>query len=200
MRTQTLGLPGRWATLAALEAAAVQLLNYRYPDEYFSTYARRVRSLGEPDLAAAAQKFIRPSEVIWVIVGDLAQVEKGVRELNLGEVDAARRRRPAGGNELNSGSLPQITTTARDTEKPSQAIRSCASAVSCGPCGCTCRCRACCPCSLREPLKSRTPPDPTPAPALTAAPCSPPAPTRPRSRGWRGILRRRAPSGSASCD
>jgi len=86
MRTQTLGLPGRWATLAALEAAAVQLLNYRYPDEYFATYARRVRNLGEPDLAAAAEKFIRPSEVIWVIVGDLAQVEKGVRELNLGEV------------------------------------------------------------------------------------------------------------------
>jgi zinc protease len=86
MRTQTLGLPGRWATLTALENAAVQLLNYRYPDEYFATYARRVRALGDADLAAAAKKFIRPSEVIWIIVGDLAQVEKGVRELNLGEV------------------------------------------------------------------------------------------------------------------
>ncbi len=86
MRTQTLGLPGRWATLNALENAAVQLLNYRYPDEYFATYARRVRALGEPDLAAAARKFIRPSEVTWIVVGDLAQVEKGVRELNLGEV------------------------------------------------------------------------------------------------------------------
>ena len=86
MRTQTLGLPGRWATLAALEAAAIQLLNYRYPDDYFSTYARRVRALGEPALDAAARKFIRPSEVIWLVVGDLAQIEKGVRELNLGEV------------------------------------------------------------------------------------------------------------------
>jgi zinc protease len=86
MRTQTLGLPGRWATLSALEAALVQLVNYRYPDDYFSTYARRVRSLGEADLAAAARKFIRPREAIWLIVGDLAQVEKGTRELNLGEV------------------------------------------------------------------------------------------------------------------
>jgi zinc protease len=86
MRTQTLGLPGRWATLQALENAAIQLLNYRYPDDYFSTYARRVRDLGEPQLAAAAKKFIRPSEVVWVVVGDLAQIEKGVRELNLGEV------------------------------------------------------------------------------------------------------------------
>ena len=86
MRTQTLGLPGRWATLQSLEAAAIQILNYGYPDDYFSTYARRVRALGEPQLAAAAKKFIRPPEVVWVIVGDLAQVEKGVRELNLGEV------------------------------------------------------------------------------------------------------------------
>jgi zinc protease len=86
MRTQTLGLPGRWATLAALEAAAIQLLNYRYPDDYFSTYARRIRALGEPALDAAAKKFIRPSEAIWIVVGDLALIEKGVRELNLGEV------------------------------------------------------------------------------------------------------------------
>jgi len=86
MRTQTLGLPGRWATLQALENAAIQLLNYRYPDDYFATYARRTRALGEAELAAAAKRFIRPSEVVWVIVGDLAQIEKGVRELNLGEV------------------------------------------------------------------------------------------------------------------
>ena len=45
MRMQTLGLPGRLATLAALEAAAVQLLNYRYPDDYFSTFAAQVAAL-----------------------------------------------------------------------------------------------------------------------------------------------------------
>jgi len=86
MRTQTLGLPGRWATLAALETAATQLLNYGYEDDYFSTYARRVRGLGEADLDAAAKKFIRPDDVVWVVVGDLARVEAGIRELNLGEV------------------------------------------------------------------------------------------------------------------
>jgi zinc protease len=86
MRTQTLGLPGRWATLAALEAAAIQLVNYRYPDDYFSTYARRVRTLSEADLAAAGRKFIQPDDIIWVVVGDLNRVEAGIRELNLGEV------------------------------------------------------------------------------------------------------------------
>jgi zinc protease len=86
MRTQTLGLPGRWATLAALESAALQILNYGYPDDYFSTYARRVRALTEADLAAAAAKVVKPQAVIWVIVGDLAQIESGVRALGLGEV------------------------------------------------------------------------------------------------------------------
>ena len=86
MRTQTLGLPGRWATLQSLEAAAIQILNYGYPDDYFSTYASRVRGLREAELDAAARKFIRPSQIVWVIVGDLSQIEKGVRELNLGTV------------------------------------------------------------------------------------------------------------------
>jgi zinc protease len=86
MRTQTLGLPGRWATLQALEAAAIQIVNYGYPDDYFSTYASRVRGLREGELDAAAKKFIRPSQIVWVIVGDLSQIEKGVRELNLGTV------------------------------------------------------------------------------------------------------------------
>ena len=86
MRTQTLGLPGRWATLQSLEAAALQIVNYGYPDDYFSTYARRVRGLREAELDAAATKFIHPSQIVWVIVGDLSQIEKGVRELNLGTV------------------------------------------------------------------------------------------------------------------
>jgi zinc protease len=99
MRTQTLGLPGRWATLAALENAATQIVNYKYPDDYFATYARRVRALGEPELAAAAKKFIRPPEVVWIVVGDLAQIEKGVRELNLGEVT----RLDADGRPIDAG-------------------------------------------------------------------------------------------------
>jgi zinc protease len=86
MRTQTLSLAGRFATLASLEGAATQLLNYKYADDYFSTYARRVRGLTEQSLASAASRFIHPDEVIWLIVGDLTQIEKGIRELNLGEV------------------------------------------------------------------------------------------------------------------
>src|SRR6185503_17262504 len=85
MRTQTLGLPGRFATLASLENAATQLINYRYADDYYPTYGKRVIKLADGELAAAARKFIRPSEVIWIVIGDVARVEPGIRELKLGE-------------------------------------------------------------------------------------------------------------------
>ena len=86
MRTQTLGLPGRWATLASLENAVMQIVNYKYPDDYFSTYAKRARALSEQNLADAAAKYIHPDRAVWLIVGDLTQIEAGVRQLNLGEV------------------------------------------------------------------------------------------------------------------
>ena len=86
VRAQTLGLPGRFATLASLENAAAQILNFKYPDDYFATYGQRVRTLTESSVAAAAKTFIRPDEVVWIVIGDLAQVERGIRELNLGEV------------------------------------------------------------------------------------------------------------------
>jgi zinc protease len=86
MRTQTLGLAGRFATLVSLENAVAQLVNYKYADDYYATYATRVRTLSDTALAGAAKKYIRPDDVIWVVIGDLAQVEKGIRELKLGDV------------------------------------------------------------------------------------------------------------------
>jgi zinc protease len=86
MRTQTLGLPGRWATLASLENAVLQIVNYKYPDDYFSTYAKRVRTLSEQNLADAAAKYIHPDRAVWLVIGDLAQIESGIRQLNLGKV------------------------------------------------------------------------------------------------------------------
>jgi zinc protease len=86
MRNMTLRLPGRFETLDDLENAALTQLNYGLPTDYWAHYAEHVRALSEPQLAAAARKFVRPEEVIWIVVGDLQKVEKGIRELNYGEV------------------------------------------------------------------------------------------------------------------
>ena len=86
MRNQTLGLPGRFDTLDALERAAIDIVSLGYPDDYYANYAKNVRALDEKALADAARVFIRPDEIVWLVVGDLGKVEAGIRELKLGEV------------------------------------------------------------------------------------------------------------------
>ncbi len=86
MRNMTLRLPGRFETLRALQIAAVDLVNYGYPAEYYYDYASNMRALTEADLAAAAAKYVNPEELFWLVIGDLEKVEAGVRELGYGEV------------------------------------------------------------------------------------------------------------------
>jgi zinc protease len=86
MRNMTLRLPARFETLDALEGAAVRMLNHGLPADYWSRYAADVRALTEAQLNGAARKFVRPGEIIWIVVGDLRKVEKGVRDLGYGEV------------------------------------------------------------------------------------------------------------------
>jgi zinc protease len=86
MRNMTLRLPARFETLDSLEGAAVRMINYGLPADYWARYATDVRGLTEAQLNDAAKRFVRPGEVIWIVVGDLRKVEKGVRELGFGEV------------------------------------------------------------------------------------------------------------------
>ena len=86
MRNQTMRLPGSFETLGSLQNAAIRLTNLGYPDDYFAKYAASVRALNEATLNTAAKTYVRPDEVIWVVIGDLKKVEAGIRELNLGEV------------------------------------------------------------------------------------------------------------------
>jgi zinc protease len=86
MRNMTSRLPGRFATLASLEGAAVTSLNTRLPDDYWSQYGARMRGLNEAQLAGAATKFVRPDETIWMVIGDVRKIEAGVRELGFGQV------------------------------------------------------------------------------------------------------------------
>ena len=37
-------------------------------------------------MAAAAKTIVHPDNLIWVIVGDRAKIEAGVKELGLGEI------------------------------------------------------------------------------------------------------------------
>jgi len=82
----TLTLPGNWETMDAVQGSLEQLVTFGLDDHYYETYAQRVRALTIPDAAGAAQEAIRPDHLVWVIVGDKAKIEAGIRELNFGEI------------------------------------------------------------------------------------------------------------------
>jgi zinc protease len=46
----------------------------------------KIRALKTSDLDAAAKQVVRPDKLIWIVVGDRAKIEAGIRELNLGEI------------------------------------------------------------------------------------------------------------------
>jgi zinc protease len=62
------------------------IVRYRLPDDYYQTYAEKIRQLKSGQLSAAAQKLLAPDRLVWVIVGDRSKIEPGIRELNLGEL------------------------------------------------------------------------------------------------------------------
>ncbi len=83
---KVLELPGSRETQAAVGRSIRTLLQGGLPDDYWDTYAAKVKSLTTADLKDAAHTLIDPDHLIWVIVGDRAKIEKSIRELNLGEV------------------------------------------------------------------------------------------------------------------
>jgi zinc protease len=84
--SETLKLPGSRETLDDLETSIDDQVQYNLPDDYYETYGGKVRALTVPDVTAAAKTIVHPDNVIWVIVGDRAKIEPGIRELNMGEV------------------------------------------------------------------------------------------------------------------
>jgi len=83
---QTLELPGSWETINAVSGYINQIVRFGLPDDYFDTYAAKVRSLSQEDISAVAKKVIHPDRLIWVVVGDRSKIEVGIRELGFGEI------------------------------------------------------------------------------------------------------------------
>jgi zinc protease len=79
-------LAGRWETSAAVAGALGEIVTFGLPDDYYVTYSDRVRQASEAQVNAAARKFVDPSRLAWVVIGDRAKIEAGLKELNLGEI------------------------------------------------------------------------------------------------------------------
>jgi zinc protease len=82
----TLTLPGEWETMAAVDASVRSILTFGLDDRYYDTYPAKVRAVTADQIPSIATKVIHPGQLVWLIVGDRAKIEAGIRELNLGEM------------------------------------------------------------------------------------------------------------------
>jgi zinc protease len=84
--SETLSLPGSRETQSEVGDSINDLVQFGLPDDYYETMAAKIRALTPADVAAAAKIIDHPDNLIWVVVGDRAKIEAGVKELNLGEI------------------------------------------------------------------------------------------------------------------
>lgn len=82
----TLQLPGRWETDDAVASSIGEIVTFGLPDDYFTTYPARVRSLSVDEVEKAAKQVMHPEQLVWVVVGDRSKIESSIRELKWGEV------------------------------------------------------------------------------------------------------------------
>ncbi len=82
----SLRLPGQWETNNSVGNSVENIVRFKLADDYYDKYAQAVRSLSTSEVGTAAQKLLHADNIIWVIVGDKAKIESGIRELNYGEV------------------------------------------------------------------------------------------------------------------
>jgi zinc protease len=83
---EILELPGSRETIRSVVNAISDQLEYHFPDDYYQTFVKKVDALRTADVNDAAKSLIEPQHMIWVIVGDKAKIETGIRELNIGEI------------------------------------------------------------------------------------------------------------------
>ncbi|MBX5494368.1 MAG: insulinase family protein, partial [Bryobacteraceae bacterium] len=77
---------GSQETVDALLGHVTEIVRFGLPDDYFQTYAQKVRSVSREQVMAVAEKVVQPDKLIWVVVGDRSKIEQGIRELGIGEI------------------------------------------------------------------------------------------------------------------
>jgi zinc protease len=84
--------PARFATANQVAAQMAALAVYDLPDKDLQTFTARIASVSAVDVRRMAQKYLRPDNLVIVVVGDRASIEASLRrigEVELRDLDGA---------------------------------------------------------------------------------------------------------------
>ncbi len=77
-------LPHYFETISSVATSVSQLYVYGLADDFYATYADRVRAVTPADVKRVADKYIVPDKLTVVVIGDRKKIESSIRALNLG--------------------------------------------------------------------------------------------------------------------
>ncbi len=87
VQSQTLSLPGKFESAGAVLTSMAKNAEHGWPYDREESLKERLDALRLVDVNRVAQEYFKPETLAWVLVGDLAQFEQQIRDLNLGEVE-----------------------------------------------------------------------------------------------------------------
>ena len=112
-RYLVLQLPGRFETTGDIAGQLVPLVTYGLPLDFYNQFSARVGAVTQADVQRAARRYLDPSKLVVVVVGDRKAIEAGVRRLDLGPVTVVRVE-----DVLGTAATPAGATTKRTTSSP----------------------------------------------------------------------------------
>lgn len=75
--------PSQFETTGGISGQLGNLVTYGLPDTYFNDYISKINSVTIDDVNRVANKYLDPSKMAIVIVGDRKVIEPGLKQLNL---------------------------------------------------------------------------------------------------------------------
>jgi zinc protease len=79
------GFPRGFETPDQIANRLSSIVLYNLPDDYFNNYSARVRAVTLADITRVANRYLDPSRMAILVVGDRKAVEPGLRSLGIGE-------------------------------------------------------------------------------------------------------------------
>jgi len=80
------GYPKGFETIGQIAGRLTELYTYNLPSDYFDKYIPAIQAVQGDEVLNVAKKYVHPSALLIVVVGDVSKIESGIRELNLGEI------------------------------------------------------------------------------------------------------------------
>lgn len=100
---QALSFPGEFERVEQIAGNVSNIVFYDLPMDYLNQHVQNLLAVTKGQVEQAAEKYIRPDQMILVAVGDRAQIEEEIQKLNLGKLHILTK-------EEVLGPVPEVKT------------------------------------------------------------------------------------------